>query len=105
MDLNLAIKEAVRQAVREELAELRRSLETLSVTLKEAPEAPRLMTPEEVVRSQRCRTKAVYTALQNGDLPAMRRPARGGKMGYLIKPEDAAAWGRQFSRQQLEAVG
>ncbi len=90
-DLNAAIEEAVNQALKEKLKPLVERIDELQAKLKK-PALQSLMTPSQVASYQKCRLKTVYTALHNGTLPSTQRPARSGKMGYLVRPEDATKW-------------
>jgi hypothetical protein len=55
-------------------------------------ESERLMTPSEVRDLKRCRLARVLDALSHGHLPAIRRPTKGGKLGWFIRAADAARW-------------
>jgi hypothetical protein len=55
-------------------------------------ESERLMTPSEVRDLKRCRFSRVLDALAHGQLPATRRPTKGGKLGWFIRAADAARW-------------
>jgi hypothetical protein len=55
-------------------------------------ESERLMTPSEVRELKRCRLSLVLHALSQGQLPAIRRPTKGGKLGWFIRAADAARW-------------
>jgi hypothetical protein len=55
-------------------------------------ESEQLMTPSEVRALKRCRLTRVLDALTHGNLPATRRPTKGGKLGWFIRAADAARW-------------
>jgi hypothetical protein len=55
-------------------------------------ESERLLTPSEVRELKRCRLARVLDALALGQLPAIRRPTKGGKLGWFIRAADAARW-------------
>ncbi len=60
-------------------------------------ESERLMTPSEVRTLKRCRLSRVLDALAHGQLPATRRPTKGGKLGWFIRAADAARWDPEMS--------
>jgi len=51
------------------------------------------LTPKEVAKRHRVKTKLVYDALRLGQLVAEKRPGRGNRaFDWRIKPDDARAW-------------
>lgn len=57
-----------------------------------------LLNPKEVGTLVGIQQKRVYEAIKAGELPAEQRPCRGGRVGSLVRQQDAKAWGRTVRR-------
>jgi hypothetical protein len=77
------------EALRELVARLEAKVERLAAG---AAAAPGVMSPKQVAHHYRIRERTVYEACRSGLLVAEERPARGGRIGYLVALDDAARW-------------
>lgn len=53
-----------------------------------------LLTPKKVGALIGIQQRRVYEAIKAGELPAQQHACRGGRLGSLVKRQDAKAWGR-----------
>lgn len=96
MDLNQAIKDIVREAVREELAELRRALLAAHPITSDSA-ADRLQAPGKAVLTFR-QVHDLYGVgrqewnrlISSGQMEATQRRMRGGHSGYVVGVHEAA---------------